>query len=87
MDYGIIEIVFSAIGAGVFFTLAFNFIWEVFPDKVLDLMDFKPLNCIICWCGWWGIILASAIQLPITQFFAFIGFAIISGSVAQNKLF
>ena len=87
MDSGIIEAIFGAIGAGVFFALMFNFVWEVFPDRVLDLIDFKPFNCLVCWCGWWAIIVASFIQLPTTHFLAFIGFAVASGSVAQNKLF
>jgi len=57
MEKRVIEIIFLALGSGVVFTLIWNFIFEVVPDRIIGkYLDWKPMNCPICFSGWLGLI-------------------------------
>jgi len=68
MGIGVIEIIVHAIGIGIFAYLAFELIWEAFPDKILNRIDFKPLNCYICFVAWIALAYGFTLDFGLSAF-------------------
>jgi len=56
MGIGVVEIITVAIGLGIFLYLAFELVWDVLPDRILNKIDFKPFNCYVCFVAWLALI-------------------------------
>lgn len=74
MDQRFTEIVIAALGAGIFFYLAFELIWEALPHSFLRRIDFKPFNCFICFTAWLSLVYGIFLGYGLLSF-AFAGIA------------